>query len=214
MKHFANLAVGVVLAASNASLASATDPVSVYAAGSLRTAFTDIGEAFQRATGTPVAFEFSASGLLRDRILAGAPAQVFASANTEYPRALARAGMSAPPGIFAHNQLCAVTRPEVDTSSEQLLATMLDSAVKLGTSTPKADPSVDYAWELFRKADAIQPGSFDRLSGKALQLTGGPGTTPAPTGGNVYAMLLDSGKADVFSPTAPTRRWCATSCRK
>jgi molybdate transport system substrate-binding protein len=28
-----------------------------------------------------------------------------------------------------------------------LLDRMLDSSVKLGTSTPKADPSGDYAWE-------------------------------------------------------------------
>jgi molybdate transport system substrate-binding protein len=28
---------------------------------------------------------------------------------------------------------------------------MLDRGVKLGTSTPKADPSGDYAFEVFRK---------------------------------------------------------------
>ena len=35
---------------------------------------------------------------------------------------------------------------------------MLDPAVKLGTSTPRADPSGDYAWEVFRKADKLKPG--------------------------------------------------------
>jgi ABC-type molybdate transport system substrate-binding protein len=47
----------------------AADPVIVYAAGSLRAALTDIGREFQAQTGTPVQFEFGASGLLKDRIL-------------------------------------------------------------------------------------------------------------------------------------------------
>ena len=40
---------------------------------------------------------------------------------------------------------------------------MLDPQIKLGTSTPKADPSGDYAWEVFRKADKLKPGSFATL---------------------------------------------------
>ena len=46
--------------------------------------------------------------------------------------------------------------------------------MKLGTSTPKADPSGDYAFEVFRKAEAIKPGAQAALEKKALQLTGGP----------------------------------------
>jgi ABC-type molybdate transport system substrate-binding protein len=40
-------------------------------------------------------------------------------------------------------------------------------AVKLGTSTPLADPSGDYAWEVFRKADALRPGAFSKLEQKS-----------------------------------------------
>ena len=36
---------------------------------------------------------------------------------------------------------------------------ILDPGVKLGTPTPRADPSGDYAFEVFRKADAIRPGA-------------------------------------------------------
>ena len=46
---------------------------------------------------------------------------------------------------------------------------MLDPEVRLGTSTPKADPSGDYAWQLFEQADALRPGSFATLDAKALQ---------------------------------------------
>ena len=48
---------------------------------------------------------------------------------------------------------------------------MLDPAVKLGTSTPKADPSGDYAFEVFAKAEKLKPGANAALEKKALQLT-------------------------------------------
>jgi molybdate transport system substrate-binding protein len=70
--------------------------------------------------------------------------------------------------------------------------------VVLGTSTPKADPSGDYAWQLFEKAEAMRPGSFATLSAKARQLTGGPDSPPPPTDRSVYGVLVAEGKADVF----------------
>jgi ABC-type molybdate transport system substrate-binding protein len=57
---------------------------------------------------------------------------------------------------------------------------MLDPTVRLGTSTPKADPSGDYAWEVFRRAEAVQPGSRERLEAKAIKLTGGPAAPQPP----------------------------------
>jgi molybdate transport system substrate-binding protein len=55
--------------------------------------------------------------------------------------------------------LCALAAPQVAVTSETLLARMLDPAVKLGISTPNADPSGDYAWALFARADVVQPGA-------------------------------------------------------
>ena len=39
-----------------------------------------------------------------------------------------------------------------------MLAVLLDPQWKLGTSTPKADPSGDYAWEVFRRAEKRYAG--------------------------------------------------------
>jgi len=75
---------------------------------------------------------------------------------------------------------------------------MLDPSVKLGTSTPKADPSGDYVWALFEKAEKARPGSFQKLSGKALTLVGGADSPQAPPNRNLYGMLLSEGKADLF----------------
>ena len=55
---------------------------------------------------------------------------------------------------------------------------MLEKDVKVGTSTPKADPSGDYAFEVFRKADAIKAGAQAKLEKKALQLTGSANSMP------------------------------------
>ena len=70
--------------------------------------------------------------------------------------------------------------------------------MRLGISTPKADPSGDYAWELFRRADALQPGATVRLQAKALQLTGAADSLPAPAGRNTYAWVMEQNRADVF----------------
>jgi ABC-type molybdate transport system substrate-binding protein len=75
---------------------------------------------------------------------------------------------------------------------------MLDPQVKLGTSTPRADPSGDYAWEVFRKAEKLRPGTFAALERKALKLVGGPDAPTAPPGRTVYGMLIADGKADIF----------------
>src|SRR5262249_3946752 len=123
--------------------ASAAEPVLLHAAGSLRGALTDVAKAFESATGTPVQAKYGASGTLKDAIARGEKAEVFASANMEHPRALAEAKRSGPVVLFARNTLCALVRPGLSVTPDTLLDRMLDPQIKLGTSTPKADPSGD-----------------------------------------------------------------------
>jgi molybdate transport system substrate-binding protein len=159
---------------------------------------TEAASAFESATGSKVQAKFGASGLLKDEIAGGARAQVFASANMEHPQALANAKKSGPVVLFARNRLCALVRPGLSVEPATLLDRMLEADVKLGTSTPRADPSGDYAWEVFRKAETLRPGTFAALEKKALQLTGGPTSPGAPPGRALYGMLVTDGKADIF----------------
>jgi molybdenum ABC transporter molybdate-binding protein len=177
---------------------NAAEPVQLYAAGSLRSALTEVATAFETQTGIKVRAKFGPSGTLKDEIAAGARADVFASANMEHPQALASARKSGPVVLFARNRLCALARPGVAIETATLLDRMLDPAVKLGTSMPRADPSGDYAWEVFRKADKLRPGAFALLERKALKLVGGPDAPTAPPGRTVYGMLIAEGKADLF----------------
>jgi molybdate transport system substrate-binding protein len=172
--------------------------VHLYAAGSLREALTEVARQYEAQTGQKVQLTFGASGLLRERIEKGEPAQVFASADTDHPQRLAQAGGWQAPVLFARNQMCALAAPTLRATSETLLDTLLSPAVRVGTSTPKADPSGDYAWALFRRADAVRPGAYAALDAKALKLSGGPDSPQPPAGRGTYAWLMDEGKADVF----------------
>lgn len=176
----------------------AADPILLHAAGSLRSALTQVSGAYEAATGQKVQAKFGASGTLKNQIAAGERAEVFASANMEHPRALASEKKSGPVVLFARNRLCALVRPGLAVTSATLLDHLLDPSVKLGTSTPRADPSGDYAWEVFRKAEAIRPGAGAALEKKALQLTGAPTSTPAPQGRALYGWHVAEGRADIF----------------
>jgi molybdenum ABC transporter molybdate-binding protein len=173
-------------------------PAKVYAAGSLRAALTEAAQAFAAHRAGTVQFEFGPSGLLRDRLAKGESADVFASANMEHPRSLADAGRAAPVRMFARNRMCALAPAKAGVTTDNVLDRILDPNVKLGTSTPKADPSGDYAWKIFERAGKVKPGSFETLSKKALQLVGGPGSPPPPAGRSAYAALVAGGQADVF----------------
>lgn len=178
--------------------AASAAPLQVYAAGSLREAFTAIAADYEARTGQKVVLSFGASGLLRERIEKGAGAQVFASADTDHPQRLAARGGWQAPQVFTRNSLCALTAAHVETTPSTLLATMLRTDVRVGTSTPKADPSGDYAWALFRKAELVRSGAYVALDAKALKLTGGADSPKPPAGRGTYAWVMDQGQADVF----------------
>ena len=180
------------------TIASGQEPtVRLYAAGSLRAAMTEIAQAFTASGGPAVNSTFGASGLLRERIEKGEPAEVFVSADMGNPQALARAGRASAPVVFARNRLCALVAPGIDVNADSLLDRMLDPQIKLGTSTPKADPSGDYAWMLFEKADKQRTGAYKMLDAKALKLTGGPDSAPPPADRSVYGVMIAEHKADI-----------------
>lgn len=187
---------GALLVASASSYAQ--EPVRPYAAGSLRVALSEVAAAFEKHDKTPVKSEFGASGLLRERIERGAPAEVFASADLGHPRTLNSARRSAPVVVFVRNRLCALASPKIKVTTDTLLSVILDPDVRVGTSTPKNDPSGDYTWTMFKQAEQIQRGAYATLSSKALQLVGAAGAPPPPRDRSIYTVLMTEGKADVF----------------
>lgn len=180
------------------SLNSWAQSTTLYAAGSLKRALGDVAAAYEKTYNTTVTTKFGPSGLLRKSIEGGKNPDVFASANMAHPEKLAAGGWGAPVVLFTRNKLCAIAQPNVNLTTENMLDTLKRKDIRVGTSTPKADPSGDYAWKLFRRADKLEPGSFDVLSKKALQLTGGPTSPKPPRDRNKYGWVMGDKKADVF----------------
>lgn len=191
------------------SQAMAEAHVKLHAAGSLKSAMGELADAFEAGNTVKVERSFGPSGLLRERIERGEKAEVFASANMKHPTILASTGKAAPVVLFARNRLCALAQPGVEVDSASLLQVMLGDDIRVGTSTPKADPSGDYAFQVFEKAGVLVDGATEKLKAKALKLTGGKDSEKAPEGRNTYGWVMEGDKADIFLTYWHKRASCA-----
>ncbi|NMM86595.1 molybdate ABC transporter substrate-binding protein [Rhodococcus sp. SRB_17] len=93
--------------------ASATGNITVFAAASLKGTFTELGKEFESENpGSTVTFSFAGSSDLVAQIIAGAPADVFASADAANMKKATDAGVvEGTPSDFASNTLTIVVPP-------------------------------------------------------------------------------------------------------
>ncbi|MGA9376902.1 MAG: molybdate ABC transporter substrate-binding protein [Mycobacterium sp.] len=121
MKTLAAPIFGIAVLVAGCS-ASSTEPspagappaaLTVFAAASLKQTFTDLGAAFEKDhPGTTVTFNFAGSSDLVAQLTQGAPADVFASADTNnMTKATAAGVLAGAPVNFATNTLTIVTPP-------------------------------------------------------------------------------------------------------
>lgn len=89
-------ALALLLALEGAPAQARGEPVTVFAAASLKTALEEIAGPFTASTGIPVRFSFAASSALARQIEAGAPADLLASADLEWMDYLAERRHIAP----------------------------------------------------------------------------------------------------------------------
>ena len=174
--------------------ANAAEAVRVYSAGSL---VGPLKEAIS-ASGIAATPTFGPAGLLRQRLQGGEAADLYLSADLAQPRTLVEAGKATGVIAFARNKLCTLSRDALGVTDANVLDKMLDPAVRLATSTPKADPGGDYAWLVFDKADALKSGSQKILEDKALKLIGSPNTMTPIAGKSASATVFLSDKADIL----------------
>lgn len=196
---FARLALS--LATLVVALPARGQSVDLVAAGSLSLALSQVAGAFTATTGIKVTQTYSPSGTLRQEIEAGLRPDVFASADTASPQALAQEGLAGPVQVFASNQIVAVVRSGFGqtVSPSNLLSVLLDSSTRIGTSTPVADPLGDYTQQIFQKADAIVPGAAATLDAKRDELVANPSAPAVPAGANSLVYFLDTTQAvDIF----------------
>lgn len=199
MKQYRIAVLSCLMVGLAATVARAADrSLVIMAAGSLRTPLTQMVQRFSQATGVVIETRFASAGLLRQRIEKGERADLFASADLIAPQTLAREGLAGPVVLFARNRMCAMVRPGLAVTPATLLATLLDPKITVGSSTPKADPSGDYAWAIFARAEAIRPGSRNLLEAKVRRFLARPNPLKPPEGANGLAWTLGHGEADLF----------------
>jgi len=124
----------------------------VGAAISLKEAFSQLGEAYQRRTGTKVTFTFGASGVLEKQIEAGAPVDVFASAAEEEMDALQAKNLLNPATRhdFARNALVLVVPVDSQLHVKSFSDLSKPEVAKIAVGDPKTVPAGQYAQQLLR----------------------------------------------------------------
>ena len=190
------LATGVVQAQPTRS----RPPLVVYAAGSTTGALGAMLKRYTAETGVETRLSVGPAGLMLDKIERGDLVDVFVSANMAHPERLTAEHKSGATVVFARNRICVSGRPSLHLTQANLLAKLLDPKVRIGISTPKADPGGDYAIALFDKADTVRPNASRTLKAKALQVVGGKVESSSPMGRQPANALagLDRYRVDVM----------------
>ena len=149
--------------------------ITVFAAASLTESFTEVGEAFTAANPDAEAtFAFDASSALVQQITEGAPADVFASADTANMDKLVTAGLNGTePEIFATNLLTIIVAPGNPLGITGV-ADLESSDIKTVICAPEV-PCGNYAAQIFTTAGvAVTPVSLEQnVRGVATKVTAG-----------------------------------------
>ena len=125
--------------------------INVFAAASLKEAFTKLGQQFEAAhPGTKVVFNFGPSSGLATQITAGAPADVFASASTKNMDQVVKAAAATSPTNFASNVM-EIAVPPSNPANVTQLSDLAKSTVKVALCQ-KAVPCGVTATKVFTNA--------------------------------------------------------------
>ena len=129
-------------------------PLRVFAAGSLRAPLDALAAA---APGT-LELDYANARALAQRIEAGEPADVFASASAEHPRALYEAGLVGQPRRFASNRLVVAVRA---VSAARDVAVLADPRTRVVIEV-EGIPLGDYTRALLARLDVHEQHGFAR----------------------------------------------------
>lgn len=136
---------------STAATATVSGTVTVFAAASLREAFTTLANQFEAAhPGVKVKLNFGASSALAQQINQGAPADVFASASTKNMSQVSSAGGAASSSNFAKNVM-EIAVPPSNPAGVTSVADLARSGVKVALCQSQV-PCGSTALAVFAKA--------------------------------------------------------------
>jgi molybdate transport system substrate-binding protein len=141
-----------------AAAAVAEDQLVVFAAASLRDAFTTLSEPWKAAhPGVEVSFNFAGTQELRTQLEQGAPVDVFASADQRHMAELVKAGRATAPVLFARNEPVIVVAKEAAQTIHGLAD--LPGAARLVIGVPEV-PIGRYTLQILDKAAGTLGADF------------------------------------------------------
>ena len=147
-------ATGSAPAATSASASSSpavSGSITVFAASSLKEAFSTLGQQFEAANpGTKVTFSFGASSTLATQITSGAPADVFASASPKNMTQVVSAGYATGSTNFVKNVM-EIAVPPANPGHVTGVADLGKSSVKVALCQPQV-PCGSVAAKVFTNA--------------------------------------------------------------
>jgi len=168
----------------------ATGNLTVFAAASLTASFNEIGAAFMKANPqAKTTFSFDASSALVGQIIQGAPADVFASADTANMDKLTTPGLNAEPAVvFATNKL-AIIVPKGNPKGITGVADLARSDLKVVLCADGV-PCGTYAKQILASAGVtVTPVSYEQnVKGVVTKVTAGEADT-----GMVYTTDISAG---------------------
>jgi len=138
-------------APSASSSAALSGSITVFAASSLKEAFTTLAQQFEAANpGVKVTFSFGASSTLATQIISGAPADVFASASPKNMDQVVTAGDASSPVNFAKNVM-EIAVPPSNPAHITTVADLAKAGVKVALCQPQV-PCGTVAAKVFKNA--------------------------------------------------------------
>ncbi len=147
---------------SPASTPSSAMELVVSAAADLQPAFTEIGAAFEKETGTHVTFNFGSTGQLAQQIAQGAPVDLFAAADRTYVNDLATHGQILPDTVqlYARGRITLWTRADNPRPPQSLADLTRSDIRRVAIANPEHAPYGIAAREALQRAgvwDIVQP---------------------------------------------------------
>ena len=178
---------------------TATGSITVFAAASLKEAFTAIGSQFEAANpGATVTFNFGGSSSLATQITQGAPADVFASASNKTMETVTAAKLAADPAVFAVNSL-EIATPTTQSIPVTSLADLAKPGIKVAVCQ-KEVPCGATALALFEKNKVTVTPTSQEPDVKAVMSKVTLGEVDA---GIVYVTDVQSAKGSVTGIEIP-----------
>ncbi len=160
----AKLFVSLLLALLICLPAFAQTKITVAVAANIQYAIEAVKTAFNKTDKTEIEVVLGASGKLTQQIMAGAPFDVFISADTAFPKKIADTGLAAmPPMVYAQGRLVLWTaRPGINPTAD-LKILLSDDIKHIAIANPKTAPYGSAAEFLLKKY-----GLYDAVSAKLV----------------------------------------------